>query len=225
MPRTGKLLVGTFAWTAAIALAALLDYRVAWLVRDSGIDQFLREHTLIRETIKAPGSYYFTLGVVIVVFIIHPGTWRTAGFVALGTLISGVNGLFKWIFGRTRPWKIGTPPRLAPFVLSPFRDGWVGLTEGKNLCFPSGHACLAFATATALAMLWPRTQNGDGYSRSSPRWWPSERVLENAHWLSDVVAGAAAGIGGVHVIRLDHFEGFYRRAVAGQSSRRDAIHE
>ena len=74
-----------------------------------------------------------------------------------------------------------------------------GIVHETNLSFPSGHAALAFATAAALAMLWPRS-----------RWrWvayvvaaivAAERVAENAHWLSDTVGAAALGVGGVHVI-------------------------
>jgi len=98
--------------------------------------------------------------------------------------------VLRWVIGRTRPYKIDElGNRLAPFELHPFRTV-------KNLCFPSGHAALAFAVAALLGMLWPRL-----------RWlWYSvacivtiERFAENAHWFSDCVAGAALGISGAYL--------------------------
>ena len=58
--------------------------------------------------------------------------------------------------------------------------------------FPSGHASSAFATATALAYSY-------GYWAGVPAYLvatgiSAARVSENAHWLSDVFAGAALGI-------------------------------
>jgi membrane-associated phospholipid phosphatase len=58
--------------------------------------------------------------------------------------------------------------------------------------FPSGHAASAFATATSLAYAY-------GYKAGIPAMLvatsiSAARVSENAHWLSDVFAGAALGI-------------------------------
>ena len=67
-----------------------------------------------------------------------------------------------------------------------------------NLSFPSGHAACAFATATALSILLPRWR-GAFYAVAVLV--AAERVLENGHWLSDVVAAAALGVGSVYVVR------------------------
>ena len=86
-----------------------------------------------------------------------------------------------------------------PFELSVFRGGLPGFLESKNLCFPSGHASMAFATAAAVAILWPRSKwRWAGYALASVV--AVERVVEAAHWLSDVVAAAALGVGGAHLI-------------------------
>ena len=58
--------------------------------------------------------------------------------------------------------------------------------------FPSGHAASAFATATSLAYAY-------GYKAGIPAILvataiSAARVSENAHWLSDVFAGAALGV-------------------------------
>ena len=111
------------------------------------------------KSLKAPGEFWFTIVVAVLVGLVHPLQWQAGAFVLLGTIVSGINGLIKWMAGRTRPfhlWIEHACARLAPFELSPFRGGLPGLFVSKNLCFPSGHAALAFATAEALAMLYPR---------------------------------------------------------------------
>jgi membrane-associated phospholipid phosphatase len=158
----------------------------------------MRAHTTLAEILKAPGTYGFTVCVAVAVTLLHPLGWRATVFTLLATLVSGVNGMIKWMVGRTRPFKLDA--NLAqPFVLSPFRGGWHGTFESKNLCFPSGHAALAFATAGAVAMLWPKARwRWGAYVIATIV--AAERVAENAHWLSDTVAAAALGIGGVHLI-------------------------
>src|SRR2546423_12390295 len=155
--RRANVIVAIIVWLLAIAVAAIFDRPLAIWLRDSGVAEWVRSHKLLAEIIKAPGDYYFTLALAVIVAIAHPLRWRAGGFVLLATVISGINGLSKWIVGRTRPFKLGTPPRLAPFELSPLRGGFEGIFTSKNLCFPSGHAALAFATAAALAMLWPKS--------------------------------------------------------------------
>jgi len=117
--------------------------------------------------------------------------------VALAGLFSGVNELIKWVAGRTRPYKLFAGPGakegayLAPFELHPFRGG-------SNMAFPSGHAALAFATAAALAILMPRWRWAFyGIAALTA----AERVLEGAHYPSDVVAAAALGVGAAHAAR------------------------
>lgn len=209
-----SLIFSALAWLAAIACAALLDLRVAHWVRDSGLQQWMASHRLVGEIIKSPGSFIFTLAVAPAVMFLHPLRWRAGGFLLLATIVSGINGLLKWVAGRTRPFKLAVydltgEPLAAPFVLSPFRGGIAGLLVGKNLCFPSGHAALAFATAAALAMLWPRSPwRWGGYALASAV--AAERVAENAHWLSDCVAAAALGVGGVHLIHWAVTRLFFR---------------
>jgi membrane-associated phospholipid phosphatase len=193
--RTSKLVFWICFWLVAIAIAASLDSHVAMMVRDAGTESFLARHKLLREVVKAPGFFPFTLIVVIPLVIWrHPLKWRAGLFTLIGTLLSGSNQLIKWIAGRTRPFRpMDGSRRLVPFELHPFPAFGT-----KNLCFPSGHACLAFATAASLAILWPRLR---WVFFSLATIVAIERFCENAHWLSDTVAAAALGIGGVYLVR------------------------
>ncbi|UDL94622.1 phosphatase PAP2 family protein [Lichenihabitans sp. PAMC28606] len=107
---------------------------------------------------------------------------RRAVFFVLAIAVSGlaVQGL-KHIIGRARPRLI---EQLGAFSLHPF--SW----PNDFASFPSGHTTSAFAAATALALMMPRARWGllvcavaIGISR----------VVVNAHYPSDVLAGAALG--------------------------------
>lgn len=199
MDRRSKVILAILLWLAAIALASLLDAPVARWVRDSGLGSWTREHGGLTAVLTAPGVFYFTAAVAVVVSLVHPLKLRAGGFVLLAAVVSGLNGLVKWLVGRTRPFKLDPFDVAAPYRLSPFRGGWHGILQSKNLCFPSGHAALAFATAAAVAMLWPRSRwRWGAYLLAAIT--AAERVAENAHWLSDAVAAAALGVAGVHLL-------------------------
>jgi membrane-associated phospholipid phosphatase len=114
--------------------------------------------------------------------------------IALAGLISGINGLIKWVVGRHRPITA-----IHPFDLDPFAGGIRGLWTEKNLCFPSGHACLAFAAAAALAMCLPRWRLLIFLIAAMTG---VERIIENAHYVSDVVAAALLGVASARVAAL-----------------------
>ena len=196
-------------WIVAIVSSSMLDARVAVWMRAHGVEQFLRSHANIRELLKLPGEYRFTVVVAIIAAIIHREHLKCGLFVLLATLVSGVNGAVKWIVGRTRPYKLHED-LVEPFVFNPFRGGIPGAFDAKNLCFPSGHAALAFATAASLAILWPRFRLAF-YALASVV--AIERFAENAHWLSDTVAAAALGIAGVHLIRWIWWDGAQRERI------------
>jgi membrane-associated phospholipid phosphatase len=195
--RPGRVALVVSLWLIAIAIAAMLDRPVAEWVHAHGWDvktTWSGSHRNVTRLLKLPGDYLLTVAIAAAVCIFHRQRWRAAGFVLLAGVVSGVNGLFKWIVGRHRPVK-----GIDPFHFDWFVGGITGLFKQKDLCFPSGHACLAFATATALAILLPRW-----------RWWfyfgaalvAAERIFENANYVSDAVAGAAMGVLAAHVTRV-----------------------
>jgi membrane-associated phospholipid phosphatase len=122
----------------------------------------------------------------------------TAAFAFVSVAGSGIAAsLFKNAFGRARPDHLtGTGVfDLHPFA---FRADWAS--------FPSGHATTAGATAAVLALLMPR------FARpilAAGAVVALTRVLLDAHFLSDVVAGYA--LGAAFTLALAH--GF---AVRGQ---------
>jgi membrane-associated phospholipid phosphatase len=199
MDRRSKIILTIALWLIAIAFSSLLDPCVARWVRDSGLGSWMRGHGRLVAILDAPGVFYSTAAVAVIVAIAHPLRLRASGFVLLAAVVSGLNGLVKWLVGRTRPFKLEPFDIAAPYTFSPLRGGVHGIFQSKNLCFPSGHAALAFATAAAVAMLWPRSRWRWGvYVIAAIT--AAERVAENAHWLSDVVAAAALGVGGVHLL-------------------------
>ena len=177
----------------ATLFAAIFDAAVARAMQRLGFGPFIRSRMWLREIITAPGWIGFTAIVAIVVARVHRDRLRAGALVLSAGAFTAVNEILKWMVGRIRPFKLDEAgERLAPFEFQPCRLYYV-----KNLCFTSGHTALSFATAAALGMLWPRWR---------PLWYAIagfvaiERVAENAHWLSDVVAGAALGIGGAYFV-------------------------
>lgn len=103
-------------------------------------------------------------------------------FLLVSIAASGlVNALIKWIAGRNRPINL-------------FNHDWFGfnfweITYELN-SFPSGHAATVLALATALSILFPRVGALAFIPAAAIA---MSRVLITAHFVSDVIAGAAVG--------------------------------
>jgi len=189
-------------WAVLLLLAFMLDWPVAHWVYDHrpAVPRHSIEYQngpISREdafakVLKWPGDFRFTLAVAALVLMLHRDHWKAAGFVCLAGIFSGVNSFIKWIFGRTRPLR---PGESAGWNF--FNGGPLGLFNHQDVSFPSGHAALAFATAAALSVLWPR---GRVLFYALAAVVGLERILENAHFVSDVVAAAFVGWGCVRVI-------------------------
>jgi membrane-associated phospholipid phosphatase len=195
--RARRIIIHFTLCLGALALAFSLDRPIAQALRDAAFPNRFKG-SLLAELLKIPGDFWFTATLAAILWIFHPRGWRAAVLVCLAALVSGINSILKWTTGRVRPFKIpGRPDDLLPFHFDPFIGGIPGLWSAKNICFPSGHAALAFATAQMLAMLLP-----------CRRWWfyaiacivGLERILENAHYASDVVAAAILAIYGAKLV-------------------------
>ena len=170
-------------WIAVLAAAALwLDGPVARWAYRAAIE---RDHPG-NHVLKMAGDWRFTLAVALALIAWHPQTWRAAGLLALSAMTGGIlYSLCKWSVGRQRPVVL-----IDPFAFSPFRSGWAGLFDEPNLSFPSGHTCLAFATAACLGICIPRWKY---VFYALAVFVGVERIAENAHYLSDVIGGAGLG--------------------------------
>ena len=178
-----RLIVGL--WVALFAGAFAVDGLVArWVARADPIPR----RSPLKRWIKPAGDFKYVGLLIPVVALVHPARWRAGMALLLASAFSGVLYGTKWVFGRRRPSYQG---RIEPFALDPFADGPWGVFYAKAMSFPSGHACLAFAAASCLAALFPR---GAVAFYAVAAVVGVERVLEGAHYPSDVVAGAAFGV-------------------------------
>jgi membrane-associated phospholipid phosphatase len=183
---------------ALVAAASALDQTVAEAVRNLDLKPRVTKSFAVLG-VKSLGVFYWsTIPAAIVVAFLHRWRWRASAFILMTGLVCLLGNLMKWIVGRTRPFRIDSHPGKAlPFFLQPFRDGWEGLITQRNLAFPSGHTMVAFATAAGLAILWPRWRWFFYFAAALVA---AERVMENAHWLSDTVGAAGLAICGVHLM-------------------------
>lgn len=174
----------------ALGVSFVIDGMLATWIRRVGIDALLRGKGWV-EAMKVVGTFWFVATVATVVWVAHPRRGRAAGLIVLAAVPGLVNMILRWTVGRARPFKGGERLDVAqPFVFEPFRKGLSGLGEQSVYSFPSQNVCLGFAVATGLAILFPRLR-WLFYGLAS--FVAVERVAENAHYLSDVVAAGMLG--------------------------------
>ena len=161
-------------WDAAVSRALYAgDDRSAWT---SGL----------LETLTAPGLSVvrWLVFAPVVVLLLRAGRGRVAAWVTISVVgVGPVNAGLKELFGRVRPG---------------FAEG--GAQYG-SLSFPSGHSAgVACLVTTALLLAGPRL------APVARRWWTAAgvvlvllvgctRMWLGVHYLSDVLAGWAVGVG------------------------------
>lgn len=171
-----------------LALALLLDSTIATAAlphRD-----FVKKSKLFQE-FKELGELWVSFCIAVSLGILHTYRWRAALLVAVSALIAGtLEMILKWAVGRTRP-VANDVVHIQPLTFDPFRGGLAGFAHQSNLCFPSGHALLAFSTAGCLAYLCPR---GMWVWYLAACLVGLNRIGELAHYPSDVVGAALLGV-------------------------------
>ena len=199
LPPTQRLLAGVLLAALAVGLAMiLLDARGLALARTLPVwvvDVF-------QEITDFGQSKWFLVPIAIVILALAVLTGPTAGHVANLVVTSlvvrleflfvaiALPGLFvtvvKRIIGRVRPSDLG------PFAYMPW--SW----RPAYASMPSGHSTTAVAAAIAIGLLWPRAR---------PVIWiyavliMLSRVSIQAHFVSDVTAGACVGAFGAILVR------------------------
>lgn len=182
----------TSSYLAVATLGVLLSTQVEGFdeLDEAFGEQRGGHHRLSRTAPRALGDFPTVLGVASGVLLVgqasgDPGMSR-AGIRSLEALaISSVlTAGLKFVVGRGRPGHYAEADSFHPFT-----------THSSSWSFPSGHTSAAFALATALTLeLGDRGAWVPVVSYSLAGWVGVSRVLDNRHWPTDVLAGAAVGI-------------------------------
>jgi membrane-associated phospholipid phosphatase len=110
---------------------------------------------------------------------------------------AAMSSLVKFCVGRVRPHSFSENPNNLVFE-GPNRDGF-----GSS--FPSGHATAAFSAATVFAQQYKDQTLIPVIAYSAATIIALSRISENAHWATDVFAGAALGyVTGKQVVNNYH---------------------
>ena len=176
-----------------VAVAA--DAPAARWVRASGLATAVKGRWWADDVLKVPGTGWFAAVVIGLLWAARRVDWRQAVYAGAVVAFSGLNGLVKWVVGRTRPFRLpaSVGPQPQPLYLQPFWHGVHGFFHQVDLSFPSGHECTAAALAAAVLVVW---RPGGWVLVGVAAVVGCERVAENAHYVSDVVGAVGfAGAG------------------------------
>ena len=199
--------LGAFFVIGTVALAPL-DKSIAQRLQNPNTqaNQLFQNLSTDVRVIAVPGAALIGTSLYVIGRLGHWHNVADLGLHGEEAILVGdiVNDAIKWTAGRARPYvSSDTSPHDFQFMRG-FRKG----TDYSS--FPSGHALIAFAVASAV-------------SNEASRWWPQSRwyvgtlmyggatavamsrLYNNKHWASDVIM--AAGIGtfaGNKVVRYHH---------------------
>jgi len=114
----------------------------------------------------------------------------TQAYMAAGA----VESVTKFISGRTRPSYYTADEEAKPTFLGPFSKTATN-SSGKKVysSFPSGHTTVAFAAATVFALEYKDKPVIPIIAYSAATMIGLSRIIENKHWSTDVLVGAALG--------------------------------
>jgi membrane-associated phospholipid phosphatase len=180
-------------WLAAVgcvlvAGALLIDQRATdWLTRE-------QVRLWIIRVFGVPASAAVFL-VPLAILATYPNARRLCiGFLAPLLLSTVVTHVLKWLVGRARPHM-----HLGPLHFEPI--GWIGdwrdfVWGGSFESFPSGHSSAAATLAVLLGIYVPKAR---WLFYSLAALVGLERIINDKHFLSDVLAGFLVGVLSVYV--------------------------
>ena len=171
-----------------IAVAGLIGAEKAgWFPPRPGLNRRVLVSSDVRREARAVeqfGQVVSSILVMALIWQLDPARRRYLPAIALTLIVtSGVVQVMKHTVGRARP---------AAGEAGEFRSE-AGVDRGmdaKGESFPSGHSAGAAATAVVLTALYPRGRYIFWTLALSVA---ALRFVNNAHWLSDVVAGVTLG--------------------------------
>jgi membrane-associated phospholipid phosphatase len=173
-----------------VALVALLSFegkldQILWSATQQAAGNKTRFNRLTSNlwiVFKAFGEPWMLLLIALFLAVYDRRHWLTAGGFGIATaLAGGLSWLIRSIDGRYRPTHIDGASQWELFR---------GFHDGRDLAFPSGHATAAFAAAAVLAYLSPK---GRWFFGAVAAGTALSRVIDGAHFYSDVLLGAALG--------------------------------
>jgi membrane-associated phospholipid phosphatase len=192
----GAIVVGTFI---AIPTLEGVDQSVRLSVAGALDDKDLVPRSVGRSLGSLPVAVAFTGGTFVVGGMTGNESLENAGLHSLEALLlaEAVTQLIKLATGRPRPNITSDADQFHPFKLS---------TDYHS--FPSGHASKVFAIAATFSSdLGDEVPWVPFVAYPLAVWTATTRVLDQKHWVTDVVAGAALGILASRVVeRLNHRE-------------------
>ncbi len=141
-------------------------------------------------------------------FIFKDQKMQTTILLATQAYITGaaVEGVGKFLSGRTRPSYYDATTEAEPKFLGPFSKT-ARTSSGKKVysSFPSGHTTVAFAAATVFALEYKDRPIVPIIAYSAASLIGLSRITENKHWITDVFVGAALGyLSGRQVVNNYH---------------------
>lgn len=167
------------------ALALLVDLPLARMCASRPYPKFIGE---LLDNAEPFGHAAGVLLIAGTMWVLDPGGGKILR--VLGAALAGGMGanLVKLLISRRRPQSLDLlPAEISESFLGVLRFGAGG---SNHQSFPSGHTATAVATAVTLAAVYPRGR----------RWFlflaglvAAQRMHTSAHYLSDVLAGAAIG--------------------------------
>jgi membrane-associated phospholipid phosphatase len=168
-------------WLGITVVTLWLDRPIAASLYTSGF-YLVAKCSIIARVAKLPGTFCFILAIIVINLIYRAITIDKQLILLLASATSGLfYSVAKWVVGRGRPINDGVL-NAHPFEIHAFEGGVTRLFVARSAeSFPSGHASLAFATASVLGSCFPRGRI----------WF---LFVEDAHYLSDVIAGAGLGM-------------------------------
>jgi membrane-associated phospholipid phosphatase len=186
--------LGGFA--GGVALLSLADEPVQrWALQTRNENEWVRNTS---KYVTSFGGMYevYVLGTLGAYgFIFKKEKVKTTTLLATQAYLTGaaVESVLKFISGRTRPSFYGPNTIAQPKFKGPLAKS-VDYTGAKtNSSFPSGHTTVAFAAATVFAMEYKNKPWVPVLTYSAASLIGFSRIMENKHWTTDVVVGAALG--------------------------------
>ncbi len=163
----------------ASAGALFIDQRVTdWITAPQTRDAVTKPFGLLLAS-----SIYLN---ILAILACYPNRGRLMiGFVLPLLVSTALTHAAKWAIGRARPYN-----GIGPFQFDSFE------LEGRFHSFPSGHTTAAVTLATLLGIYFPKARGVFYFFALCVAF---ERILNDRHYLSDVLAGAVVGAFSVHL--------------------------